>query len=148
MSRSGIVLGFSDGRGRSKYVAAGAVFAAAGGILGGLTGGWLAEYFVDLQYDRAPLRVGPFLWNNWHITFLLSALARALSFLWVVRMPDPGAKRFRDVVRHVGVNIYNNALPRMLRRPLWFRRRRGSGTRRFSLSIRRLLRRRRRDRAA
>jgi len=140
-----VLLGFSDGRGRSKYIAAAAVFSAIGGFSGGVIGGFLADHFIHLQYDLNPIRVGPFLWNNWHLTFLLSMVARAAAFLWLIPMPDPGAKRFRDVVRHIRFNVYSNTLPRLFRRPLWRRTKNGSAAARPGWPWR-LLRRRRRSR--
>jgi len=113
MARFNILLGFSETEGRSKYIAAVAVFTAIGGFTGGWFGGWLADAFIAYQYDQSPLRVGPFLWNNWHLTFLASSAARALALIWLIGMPDPGAKPFREVVRHIRLGVYNNALPRL-----------------------------------
>ncbi len=122
LARFNIILGFGQGAGRSRYIATAAVFMAAGGLIGGVLGGQLAEGCRHLAYDKAPLVVGPFRWNNWHLTFLVSAAARALSLLFLIGMPDPGAKPFRDVVRHLRLNVYNNALIRMFTWP-WRQRR-------------------------
>ena len=115
LAQGNIVLGFADGRGRSKYVAAHAVLIAAGGVLGGLAGGWVAELARGLQ--AAPICFGPtdaagraviFAWNNWHLTFALSLAARITALLLLINMPDPGARRARDLFRHMRQNVYNS----------------------------------------
>ena len=115
LAQGNIVLGFTDGRGRSKYVAAHAVLIATGGILGGLAGGWVAELARGLQ--GAPICFGPtdaagrtviFAWNNWHLTFALSLAARITALLLLINMPDPGARRARDLFRHMRQNVYNS----------------------------------------
>jgi len=125
LARLNIVLGFSQTAGRSRYVAAAAVFTAVGGCLGGLAGGGLAEAFASLRYDASPLRVGPFLWNNWHLTFAASMLARIGAIGCLIGMPDPGARGFRDLIRQFRVSAYSNVLPRLFwpLRTTWLRRR-------------------------
>jgi len=113
LARFNLLLDISQGAARSRYIAAAAVFSAAGGLLGGFAGGWLADSLDYLQCDiGTPLRVGPFLWNNWHITFLVSALFRALAVLWLINMPDRGSRPLRHVMRHIWVSAYTSALPR------------------------------------
>ncbi len=107
LAQHGIILGFADGKGRSKYVAAHAFLVGLGGVIGGLTGGVVAHTLRDLQ--AAPILVGPFLWNNWHATFVLSLLARILALIWALRMPDPGSRRMRTMVRYWTSNAYSNA---------------------------------------
>ncbi len=111
LARFNVLLGFSETGGRSKYIAAAAVFMAAGGSLGGLAGGVLADTFAGLQQN--PLHVGPFLWNNWHLTFLASSAARAAAILCLIGMPDPGARPFRAMIRHFRFNAYSTVLPRL-----------------------------------
>ena len=111
LAQIGIVLGFADGNGRSRYVAASSVLISAGGVIGGVSGGVLAESLRHLQ--DVPLQRGPLLWNNWHIAFLVAAFARCLALLWLIRMPDPGAAKIRAVTRHMGVNAYNALLTRL-----------------------------------
>ncbi len=82
-----------------------------GGIAGGLVDGSLAEALAGLQDD--PIRMGPFLWNNWHATFAVAFVARLLTILWLVRMPDPGAAAARSLARHMGVNVYNGIVTRL-----------------------------------
>jgi len=115
LAQSNIVLGFADGRGRSKYVAAYAVLISLGGVLGGLAGGSIAELAKHLQ--AAPICFGPtdaagraaiFAWNNWHLTFALSLTARITALLLLINMPDPGARRARDMFRHMRQNVYNS----------------------------------------
>jgi len=111
LAQTGIVLGFSDGHGRSKYVAASAVLISIGGVLGGLVGGVVAQ---SLEYFQShPIEIGPFVWNNWHATFALALVIRALSLLWLVKMPDPGARSVRDLLRYWSDNVYNNVAARL-----------------------------------
>jgi MFS family permease len=105
LAQTAVVLGFSDGHGRSKYVAGSAVFTAIGGALGGLVGGGVATWLKDYAWNAHPLIVGPFAWNNWHATFGLSILFRFLSLLWLVHMPDPGSRQVRDMIRSVGDSV-------------------------------------------
>jgi len=105
LAQNNIILGFADGSGRSKYVAASAVLISFGGIIGGVFGGWLAQS-LDFLQDQ-PIRVGVFLWNNWHATFLVAWLARVTGLLLVARMPDPGSKPIRDIARVTTLNVYN-----------------------------------------
>jgi len=105
------VLGFADGNGRSRYVAASSVLISVGGVLGGLTGGVLTESLRFLQ--AAPLRLGPIVWNNWHVAFATALLARCLGLFWLIGMPDPGAAKIRNFTRHIGVNAYNTLRTRL-----------------------------------
>ncbi|NQU76110.1 MAG: hypothetical protein HQ546_07355, partial [Planctomycetes bacterium] len=111
LAQTGIVLGFADGNGRSRYVAASSVLISLGGILGGLVGGTLAETFRSLQAD--PIRLGPFVWNNWHLTFAVALVARLSTMFWLVRMPDPKAAPVRLLARYLSANIYNGILTRL-----------------------------------
>jgi MFS family permease len=111
LAREGIMMGFADGPGRSRYVAAQAVIISAGGMLGGLSGGLLAQSLERLR--EQPIAVGPFLWNNWHATFALSLAARITALVLAVRMAEPGSGRVRDLVRLAGGNVYNLLAPRL-----------------------------------
>jgi MFS family permease len=111
LAQNGIVLGFADGQGRSKYVAASSVLISIGGVLGGLVGGTVAQGLH--YYQDHPMEVGPFLWNNWHATFALALVVRGLSLFWLVRMPDPGARSVRDLFRYWGENAYNTVTARL-----------------------------------
>ena len=112
LGQQGIILGFADGAGRSKYVAAYAVLAGVGGVLGGLVGGVVANSIFHASWYH-PLRMGVLEWNHWHATFLLSMLARILAVYWLIGMPDPGARRARDMVRTIGIEMYNLTAARM-----------------------------------
>jgi len=112
MGQQGIILGFADGQGRSKYVAAHAVLIGIGGVLGGVVGGLTADWIARVP-GYAPWRVGPFEWNNWHATFALSMLARFAAFCLLIGMPDPGARRARDMVRTIGIDVYNLVAARL-----------------------------------
>ena len=111
LAQTGILLGFSDGQGRSKYVAASGVLISFGGIAGGIAGGSVAQALHFLQAD--PIRIGPFLWNNWHAAFALSAVGRILAVGWLIGMPDPGAVHVRYVLRQMGTNVYNAMTTRL-----------------------------------
>ena len=111
LAQTGIVLGFSDGGGRSRYIAASSVLISTGGMLGGVVGGLVAESLGHLQAD--PIRWGPFVWNNWHATFALAMVARLVTIFWLVRMPDPGAASVRSLARYMGVNVYNGVITRL-----------------------------------
>ena len=114
LAQNNIILSFADGKGRSKYVAAHAVLISMGGVLGGVVGGLTAYYTRGLQTD--PFVWGPvnaageytvFLWNNWHVTFTLSFIARVIALLLLINMTDPGARPARDMLRHARHNVYN-----------------------------------------
>ena len=111
LAQIGVIWGFAETPGRSKYMAAAAVVAAAGGFAGGLAGGWLAQGLGYLQ--ASPLQVGPFRWINYHFNFLASMVARAAALAWLIGMPDPHAKPFRDMMRQIRFNAYNNVMPRL-----------------------------------
>lgn len=121
IAQMGIQLGFSDGAGRSKYVASSAALISIGGVLGGLVGGTVAESLSFLQDSP----IGPFQWNNWHATFALSMLARILGVVWAARMEDPGSGNVREMFRYMGMNAYNAVAPRLFyaRRIIGWRRR-------------------------
>ena len=111
LAQTGIVLGFADGSGQSRYVAASSVLIGVGGVLGGLVGGAIAHATDGLQ--EGPVRLGPFLWNNWHLTFAASLVARLVAIRWLVGMPEPGAVRARSLARYMGVNAYNGIVSRL-----------------------------------
>jgi len=111
LAQTGIVLGFADGAGRSRYVAASSVLISIGGMVGGFVGGSVAEAFGCLR--ASPIRWGPLLWNNWHVTFVLALAARGLTIVWLVRMPVPGAASVRSLARYMGMNVYNGLVSRL-----------------------------------
>ena len=114
LAQNNIILSFADSHGRSKYVAAHAVLISMGGVLGGVVGGVTAHLTRGLQ--TSPIAFGPvdaagnytvFMWNNWHVTFVLSFLARIAALLLLINMTDPGARPARDMLRNARHNIYN-----------------------------------------
>jgi len=111
LAQTGIVLGFADGSGQARHVAASSVLIGTGGVLGGVVGGTLASACSALQDD--PIRLGPFLWNNWHVTFAVAVVARLSTLAWLVHMPDPGAMSARSLVRYMGTNMYNGIVTRL-----------------------------------
>ena len=105
------MLGFADGSGQSRYVAASSLLIGVGGILGGLAGGWIAHATDFLQED--PIQLGPFLWNNWHLTFAIALVARIVAIRWLIGMPEPGAIRARSLAKYMSVNAYNGIISRL-----------------------------------
>jgi len=128
LAQAGVILGFSDRSGRSKYVAASTVLISLGGALGGWVGGQVAQSLIFLQ--DSPILLGPRLWNNWHATIAISLIARWLSLLWLRHMPDPGAAPVRDMVRVFTTNVCAAVAPRLFQ-PLrifgWGRRQNDHG---------------------
>jgi MFS family permease len=124
LGQSGIIMGFADGAGRNKYVAAHAVFSGFGGAIGAYSGGMIADFLANASWYQ-PLHVGPFVWNNWHATFVLSTMARIAALLLLIGMPDPGARRARDMVRSIGLDMLNLLTGRMLVEWLGFGKPRG-----------------------
>jgi MFS family permease len=104
LAQTNIVLGFSESRGRSKYVAAWAVAVAAGGVLGGLAGGQVATWFKGLCIQWWHFR-----WVNYHVTFLIAAVARAAAILWLRGVPDTPNRTVAGLVRYMWHNTYANA---------------------------------------
>lgn len=111
LAQHGILLGFSETEGRSKFLAASQVLVSLGGIIGGLLGGLVAKQLDFLLDD--PIVIGTILWNNWHATFALSILFRFMALALVIRMPDPGSRRIRDIARDLRANVYNNVSTRL-----------------------------------
>ena len=104
LAQQGIILGFSDSPGRGKHVAAYRGLTSLGGLIGGLVGTGVVWLLSDLKDD--PIVVGPLVWNHLHGTFALSWLARIIALISLIGMPDPGSRRFRDMARYLGVNVY------------------------------------------
>jgi MFS family permease len=111
LAQTGVMLHFADGHGRSKYVAASAVLISVGGALGGLLGGVLVQSLEFLRTN--PIAWGPFEWNHWHASFLVSLIVRLASLAWLVHMPDPGAQPVRHMLRYLTENVSNAVSARM-----------------------------------
>ena len=108
LAQVGIVLGFSDGSGQSRYVAASSVFISIGGTLGGVVGGLVTQLLKGVE-----IHAGTLFWNNWHAAFLVAVIARAVSVFWLAGMPEPGAVRVRYLVRAISENIFNSVASRV-----------------------------------
>ena len=100
-----MMMGFADGKGRSRYVSASRFYVSTGGILGGLIGGLLTQSLGFLQGE--PILIGPLLYNNWHAAFAASLLFRAMSLVFLIGMHDPGSTSVRHAARQVGAGVYN-----------------------------------------
>lgn len=123
LAQQNIMFGFADGPGRSKYVAGYMVLGGIGGFLGGYVGGTVAEMFSWLRAD--PIVIGRVVYNNWHVTFVLSLLARLAALLQTINMPDPGSRRARDMFLEIRAGMYNYLRPRIFTLPRgWVRRNR------------------------
>ena len=48
-----------------------------------------------------------FVWNNWHVTFVLSFLARVAALLLLINMTDPGSRPAREMLRRARHTIPN-----------------------------------------
>lgn len=108
LTQTTVIMGFSQTRGRARYVAAAAVVMAIGGFVGGLAGGQISQMTRGISFY-----VGPFLWTNYHLIFLLSALLRLAAIGWLINMPDPGARPVGVVVREFWFNAYGNVMSRL-----------------------------------
>ena len=108
LAQSAIILGFSDGTGRSKFVAASSVLINIGGTAGGLAGGLLAQSFQGVT-----LWAGPIALNNYQLTFALGMVARFVSLGWLWNMPDPGARKVRDMLKVWADNVTSAVGSRM-----------------------------------
>jgi MFS family permease len=106
LGQQGIILGFADSHGRSRYVAAYAVLTGLGGVAGAITGGLVAQGIFTASWYH-PWRIGQYFeLNHWHATFALSMLVRVLAVFALIGMPDPGARRTRDMIRALAAEAY------------------------------------------
>jgi len=120
LAQTGIMLGFADGAGRSKHVAAAAVLISTGGIMGGLFGGVVTQWL----HTTPQVAVGPFGWINWHAAIAMSLAGRVMALFLAGFMPDPGSGRVRDMFRLFRLNVYSAIAPRLLLPLRMFGRRR------------------------
>lgn len=105
ISQFNMLLGFSNEGGRSAYVAASSIISSLAGVIGGLLGGYLAESTKGFVWH-----VGPFLFVNYHIVFLVSGAIRATSIIGLIGMSDPGAKPTRMMLRAMLNNLATQIL--------------------------------------
>ncbi len=105
LCQSSYILSFSELPSRSKYIAASCVLISTGGVLGGLSGGVIAQCLEFMQ--DAPIRLGPFLWNNWHVVFFTSFVCQLLAIAIVARMPDDKDTPLRQITQQFRTNVYS-----------------------------------------
>jgi MFS family permease len=110
LSQANMVFSFSETAGRSRYMAAAAVFTAIGGFTGGLLGGVIAQNARLIAW--LPLRFGPFQVTNYHVTFLIQLLALCLALYWLKDMKDANARPFREMARQIHLRTLGRFLPR------------------------------------
>ncbi len=135
LAQTGVMFGFADGPGRSRYVAAAAVFSGIGGALSGLLGGTAAWVLADFKAE--PIVVGPFVWNHLHGVFVLVFAARTTAVVLAHCMPDPGAGGVRTVIRAMRAGAYNTFVLGLFRPWRWVPSRRNRRTGRRSRRLRR-----------
>jgi MFS family permease len=104
LTQNAIILGFSDGSGRNRFVAASSVLINLGGALGGIVGGIIAQSFKGIHVLTL---------NNYQLTFAVAAGMRLVSLVFLMKMPDPGAKQVRDLMRFFGQNAYASVITGM-----------------------------------
>jgi MFS family permease len=109
LAQNNVMLGFSDGAGRSRFIAASSVITSIGGGLGAICGGLVADRLGNLLDARGLqyIEAGVFRWNQWHVAFALSSLLRLASTLWLAGMPNTAAASTGQLVRQVSINFYN-----------------------------------------
>ncbi len=100
-----VLMGFADTGGRSRFVASAQVLSSIGSALGAPVGGLVVTLIYSLPVSV--WHVGPFIWTPYHATFAISCLARLISVLWLINMPDPGAGSVRGMMRQISLTAYN-----------------------------------------
>jgi len=111
LAQNNIILGFADGSGRSRYIAAHGLLVSLGGLSGGLIGAGVVHVFGWMK--ESPIRLGALEWDNWHMTFFLALAARMTAVILALTMPDPGSMRIRAMARVMAGSIYNNVSSRL-----------------------------------
>ncbi|MCE9591115.1 MAG: MFS transporter [Planctomycetes bacterium] len=107
--------GTRDGRRNGNaYVAVNYLALAAGGILSGFLGGFVAGALENLRW-MIPLLGIPLTYHG--VLFILSAGLRGAALLFIVAMTEPRAARTRDAMRYVTFNLYSNAVEVMTNLP-------------------------------
>ena len=112
LAMNAVLLGFAEGHGRSNFVAAQSFFINMGGLAGAVVAMVSMPYLNVLH--KYPILLGPFLWNGWHVMFVVALLARFTSLSWLKGMPDPGAAKVGDLLRSARDNFYSNVVSTVL----------------------------------
>lgn len=94
LAQSGVIMALCDAakEKKNKYVAVSALIVNAGGVVGGLGGGVIAQAFSGSSWQA-----GPFVWNNYHLTFAAALLVRFVALALLRGMPDPQARPLRQL---------------------------------------------------
>ena len=108
LAQMGVMLGFADGSGRSRAVAASGVLISMGGVIGGYVGGVVTQALVG----RTLVDWGPILWTNYHVVFIGTIVVRVLSIGWLLGMPDGDARPVWAVLTALKANFLNGVQSR------------------------------------
>jgi hypothetical protein len=68
-------------------------------MVAGLAGGAITQSLEFLQ--RTPLHLGPFVWNNWHVSFVIGAAGRFVAALMMLRLSDDSSRSAGDLFNHM-----------------------------------------------
>jgi len=99
LAQQSFLFGFSDLKGSSKYIAAFSVITSLGVMVAGVAGGAITRSLEFLQ--RTPLHMGPFVWNNWHVSFVIGAAGRFVAALMMLRLSDDSSRSAGDLLNHM-----------------------------------------------
>jgi MFS family permease len=98
-----ILLGMTERRAGSAYVAINSIVIAVAGGLSGVFGGTIAKLMKDWHglFLGMPL--------TYHaVLFLISTVLRGLALLWLRGVEEPRAFSVRDAFHYMAVNMYSN----------------------------------------
>jgi MFS family permease len=103
LASSNILLGMSERRSGSAYVAINSIVVAIAGTASGIFGGVVAHYLRDWHGSFFGLPL------TYHaVLFFISGVLRAASLLWLPGVEEPRAFSAREAFRFMAVNMYSN----------------------------------------
>ena len=98
-----ILLGMTERKAGSVYVAMNSVAVAVAGALSGLFGGTVAKLMKDWHGTFLGLPL------TYHaVLFLISCVVRGLALFWLRGVEEPRAFSVRDAFRYMAVDMYSN----------------------------------------